>query len=112
MVDVEIRWVLDNPDYGAQHIREKHKVTKEEVEEVLLERPPEVEARRHKDYPERTVFFGETRMKRCLFISCEDFVEDERRVLLPITAFSPDNGWAYWTEWKNLPPKGDLSHEE
>ncbi len=47
MEDVEIEWVRGNPAYGVNHIA-AHGVTVEEVEEVLFEMPPEVEAKRQR----------------------------------------------------------------
>ncbi len=43
MLDVEIVWVRGNSAYGTDHIAINN-VTEAEVEEVLLEIPPEVEA--------------------------------------------------------------------
>ena len=37
--------------FGAQHIWDKHGITEREVEEVIFEVPPYVEARRHRDTP-------------------------------------------------------------
>jgi hypothetical protein len=54
-LDVEIVWVRGNPADGSEHIAINN-VTEAEVEEVLLEIPPEVEAKRHKDHPGRTCF--------------------------------------------------------
>lgn len=95
MVDVEIFWVRNDPRLGVEHIMD-HNVTRQEVEEVLLEVPPYVEARRSQRHPERTAFWGATRAGRWLFISCEDWTEGGRRYLKPITAFEPDEGEAYW----------------
>lgn len=95
MADVEIVWVEGNPTLGALHIAQ-HGVTKDEVEEALLECPPEVEAKRHKDHPGRTIFWEATREGRWLFISCDDWEDGGIRYLRPITAFSPDEGRAYW----------------
>jgi hypothetical protein len=97
MADVRIEWVEDNPDLGALHIA-AHDITKEEVEEVLFEIPPEVEVKRHPDVPDRTIFWGATRKGRWLFISCEDWQESGMRILKPITAFEPDEGRAYWDQ--------------
>ena len=97
MVDVEIVWVRGNPDVGADHIA-AHDVTEEEVEEVLLEVPPDVEAKRHPDYPDRTIFWGATRAGRWLFVACEDWSEGDHRYLKPITAFEPDEGRDYWEQ--------------
>jgi hypothetical protein len=74
----------------------KHSVTEHEVEEVLLEIPPFVEARRHRDFPGRTVFSGATRHDRWLAVVCEDWKEAGCRYLKPITAFEPEDGDAYW----------------
>jgi hypothetical protein len=95
MEEVKIEWVRGNPDFGADHIA-AHGVTEDEVEEVLMEIPPDVEAKRHPAYPDRTIFWGATRADRWLFVSCEDRVEGNRRILRPITAFEPDEGEEYW----------------
>ncbi len=95
MADVEIVWVRGNPTYGSAHIA-RNGVTEHEVEEVLLEIPPQVEAKRHPDHPGRTIFWGETREGRGLFVSCEDWSKGGVRYLKPITAFEPDEGYEYW----------------
>jgi hypothetical protein len=97
MLDVEIVWIRGNPEIGSDHIAQ-HDLTEQEVEEVLLEVPPEVEARRHPDYPERTIFWGATRKGRWLFVSCVDWRDGNKRYLKPITAFEPEEGMAYWRE--------------
>src|SRR5258708_6802185 len=97
MADVEIVWVRGNPDFGSYHIA-AHDVTEAEVEEVLLEVPPDVEAKRHKDYPDRTIFWGATRAGRWLFVCCEDRTAGDKRLLKPITAFEPEEGVAYWRQ--------------
>ena len=56
MAEVEIVWVDDNPSFGSLHMRIKHNVAKHEVEEVLLELPPEVEAKRARDDPHKAYF--------------------------------------------------------
>lgn len=96
MFGVKIVWVCDNTEYGAKHMSIKHGVTKKEVEEVIFEVPPFVEARRHKNFPNRTVFWGATRHDRWLMVVCEDWTEKGERYLKPITAFEPDEGEAYW----------------
>ena len=96
MTGVEIEWVEGDERLGALHMLRKHRVTQEEVEQVLFEVPPMVEARRDRDHPERTLFWGATRKDRWLFIVCEDWVEDGVRILKPITAFEPEEGEAYW----------------
>jgi hypothetical protein len=96
MQDVQIEWVRDNMYYGSQHILDKHDVTEQEVEEVLFEIPPYVKAKRHPEYPNRTLFWGATRADRELFIVCEDKIIDGIRYLIPITAFEPDDGEKYW----------------
>ena len=88
MAGVEIVWERDSPDFGARHIWEKHHITEREVEQVLLEVPPYVEARRHPDHPNRTAFWGATRFDRWLIVVCEDWVDGERRLLRPITALA------------------------
>lgn len=97
MADVEIVWVDDNADFGALHMQIHHEVEKHEVEEVLLEVPPEVEAKRHPAEPSKTIFWGSTRNGRWLFVSCEDWSENGVRYLKPITAFEPDEGYEYWS---------------
>jgi hypothetical protein len=97
MADVEIVWVRGRPEYGADHIA-GHGVSETEVEEVLFEIPPDVQAKRHPDHPNRTIFWGATRAGRWIFISCEDWTEGDRRLLSPITAFEPDEGEAYWSD--------------
>jgi uncharacterized DUF497 family protein len=97
MVDVQVIWVEGNESLGALHIA-GHNVTKAEVEEVLFWTPPEVEAKRHKDHPERTIFWGMTQGGRWLFISCDDWTVGETRFLRPITAFTPPNGRVYWDQ--------------
>jgi hypothetical protein len=97
MVNVQMVWVEGDPAIGALHIA-AHGVSKQEVEEALLECPPEVEAKRHPDCPGRTIFWGATREGRWLFISCEDWEEGGTRFLKPITAFSPQEGRTYWDQ--------------
>ena len=96
MLGVEVVWVRGDPNVGRDHIA-RNDVTEEEVEEVLLETPPEVEAKRHPDYPDRTIFWGATRAGRWLFVACVDLTEGGRRFLKPITAFEPDEGEEYWS---------------
>ena len=74
---VEIIWEGNNNAFGSRHILETHRITEAEVEQVLLEVPPVVEARRHPAYPDRTIFWGATRLDRWLFILCEDWKEEE-----------------------------------
>ena len=97
MVNVEIVWVRGNPQLGSDHIA-AHDLTEAEIEEVLLEVPPDVEAKRHPDYPDRTIFWGSTRAGRWVFVSCEDWTEGDNRFLKPITAFEPEEGRAYWDQ--------------
>ena len=99
MSDVELVWIVDNPDVGALHMAEKHQVTQDEVEDVLLFMPPAVKARRSPDHPERTLFWGATRSDRWLLVVCEDVREGPIRKLTPITAFEPDDGEAYWRRY-------------
>jgi hypothetical protein len=98
MAGVEIVWVEDNPRLGALHMREEHGVEKHEVEEVLFEVPPQVEAKRTHEHPGRTYFWGATRRDRWLFVSCEDWKRGGVRYLKPITAFEPDRGIDYWRD--------------
>jgi hypothetical protein len=95
MANVRIVWVEDDPRLGALHIT-RHGVTKEEVEQVLFEVPPVVEAKRSREYPERTIFWEATRRDRWIFVACEDWSEGSTRYLKPITAFEPDEGERYW----------------
>ena len=97
MANVEIVWVHGNPDFGSDHIA-RHGVKEHEVEEVLLETPPDVEAKGHPEHQGRTNFWEQTREGRGLFISCEDYNEGEVRYLKPITAFEPDEGYEYWSK--------------
>jgi hypothetical protein len=96
MADVEIVWIDGNEHFGSLRMRLKHGVEKHEVEEVLLELPPEVEAKRAKDDPRKTYFWGATREGRSLFVACEDRRKGVTRFLTPITAFEPDDGYEYW----------------
>ena len=88
-------WVEDDPRLGTLHIA-KHAISKREVEQVLLEVPPVVAAKRSREHPERTLFWGATRGDRWIFVACEDWIEDFVRYLKPITAFEPVEGEAYW----------------
>lgn len=94
--DCEVVWVEGNPLYGALHMEQKHGVTKDEVEEVLFETPPEVETKRHPTEHGRTLFWGATRDGRWLFVVCEDWTENRQRYLKPVTAFEPEEGRDYW----------------
>lgn len=98
MADVEIVWVDNNPGFGSLHMAREHNVQKHEVEEVLLMLPPEVEAKRSKTDPRKTYFWGATREGRWLFVACEDRREKNKRLLTPITAFEPDDGYEYWRQ--------------
>ena len=93
--EAEVVWVDGNPGYGSLHIA-MHDVTKAEVEQVLFETPPEVEAKTHPDHAGRTIFWGATRAGRWIFVCCEDWTEEGQRYLKPITAFTPEEGRAYW----------------
>ena len=94
--NVIIVWERINPDFGLRHIWEQHGVTEQEVQEVIFEIPPFVSAKRHPAYPHRTIFWGATRKDRWIFISCEDWQEENTRYLRPITAFEPEEGVEYW----------------
>lgn len=96
MFGIEIIWVRGNSSFGSRHMAEKHEVNEKEVEEVLLEVPPAVEAKRLKEDPSRTAFWGATRNDRWLVVICEDWKEKEKRYLKPITAFEPEDGEEYW----------------
>lgn len=100
MAAITIVWERDNPNFGARHIWEKHRITEEEVEQVIFEIPPFVEAKRHPDHPNRTIFWGATRRDRWIVIVCEDWKEDDTRYLRPITAFEPEEGVKYWEEYQ------------
>jgi uncharacterized DUF497 family protein len=95
LAQVRVVWIEDDPRVGALHIA-WHSVSKAEVEQVLFEMPPIVEAKRSRQHPDRTLFWGATRADRWLLVVCEDWTEDEIRYLKPITAFTPDDGEAYW----------------
>lgn len=99
MLGVAIVWERDDPGFGAKHIA-SHGVTETEVEQVLLEIPPYVEAKQHPGLPNRTLFWGATRWDRWLFIVCQDWTENGIRYLLPITAFNPEEGVKYWERFK------------
>jgi uncharacterized DUF497 family protein len=96
MCGVEVIWERVNAQFGSRHIWEEHGVTEEEVEQVLMEVPPEVEARRHPEHPNRTVFWGATRYDRWIIVVCEDWMREDVRYLRPITAFEPTEGASYW----------------
>ena len=96
MIGLEIIWERGDLRFGARHIWDKHGITEQEVEEVIFEVPPYVEARRHRDFPDRTVFWGATRGDRWIVIVCEDRMRGGARQLRPITAFEPDEGVEYW----------------
>jgi uncharacterized DUF497 family protein len=100
MADCQVVWVEGNPAFGVLHMERKHGVSKEEVEEVLFETPPEVETKRHPDHRERTLFWGATREGRWLFIACDDWTENHCRHLKPITAFEPEEGREYWDNYE------------
>lgn len=84
---------------GALHMLQKHGVSRTEVEQVLLQVPPIVEARRSPEDPGRTLFWGATRYDRWLFVVCEDIVQGGVRKLTPITAFEPEEGELYWRKY-------------
>jgi hypothetical protein len=100
MRNVELVWVEDDPRFGVRHF-EKHGITKQEVEEALLQIPPYVEAKRSAKHPERTLFWGATRSDRWIFIVCEDWEHGGVRYLKPITAFEPDEGEGYWNRFSS-----------
>ena len=94
--DVKIEWIKNDPKVGLQHI-EKHGLTKEDVEDVIFGMPPDVEVRSQRSsHPGRLAFWGPTRWKRWIFISCEEIIDGKKRILRPITAFEPDEGRSYW----------------
>ena len=64
MSNVRIVWVDDDPRLGTLHIAE-HGIAKAEVEQVLFELPPVVEAKRSRENPERTLFPARTLSERC-----------------------------------------------
>ncbi len=100
MAKVEIVWERDSLGFGARHIWEQHRISELEVEQVLFEVPPDVEARRHPDFPHRTIFWGATRLDRWIIVICEDWNEGVKRFLRPITAFEPAEGARYWEKYK------------
>jgi hypothetical protein len=93
-----IDWKTGDQSVGLDHIEEKHGLTRSEVEDALYAGPPETEAKKKKENKNRTVFWGPTRLKKWVFIVCEDNMESKFRHLKPITAFIPDEGRAYWEE--------------
>ena len=96
MGGVEIVWERGDLRFGARHIWDKHVITEQEVEQVILEIPPYVEVRRHRNVPNRTVFWGATRVDRWIVVVCEDLQQGDTRQLRPITAFEPEEGLDYW----------------
>ena len=98
MLNVEIVWIEGDRRFGAKHILEKHSISKQEVEEAIFEIPPYVEAKRSRAHPNRTLFWGETRSGRWIFIVCEDWHVGRCRFLKPLTAFTPSKGESYWRE--------------
>lgn len=99
MEAVRIVWERDDPRFGAKHIAEVHGVSEAEVEQALFEIPPYVEAKRHPDFPNRTLFWGATQWDRWLLIVCQDWTENGIRYLIPITAFEPEQGVKYWEKF-------------
>ena len=99
MAGITVVWERDDSSFGARHIWENHKITEQEVKQVLFEVPPFVEAKRHPDYPNRTIFWGASRNDRWIFIVCEDWTEGSTRYLRPITAFEPYEGREYWERY-------------
>jgi hypothetical protein len=57
MLRVQIVWVEDDPRLGALHMAQ-HGVAKAEVEQVLFEIPPIVEAKRSREYPRADAVLG------------------------------------------------------
>jgi hypothetical protein len=100
MAGVQIVWERDTNGFGAMHVWYEHRVTEQEVEQVILEIPPYVEARRHPERPNRTIFWGATAYDRWLFIVCEEWMEGGTRFLKPITAFEPEEGEEYWERYQ------------
>ena len=96
----KVDWIRGNPDVGSDHIKLRPGVTEEEVEDVLFSVPPQVEAKRHPAYPNSTIFRGQTPSGRRLFIVCYDRTEEGKRILTPITAFSPELGEKYWRQYE------------
>lgn len=100
MAEIRIVWERDNPNFGSRHIWEKHRTTESEVEQVIFEAPPYVEARQHPQHSNRTLFWGATRRDRWIVVVCEDWKEADIRYLRPITAFEPEEGHRYWEEYR------------
>ncbi|MBF0441901.1 MAG: hypothetical protein HQK54_08365 [Oligoflexales bacterium] len=79
--NVEIEWIKDNPNVGLLHIK-KHDLTQEDVEDVIFGIHPEVETRKqNRTHPGRIAFWGPTRWKKWIFVSCEEIFEDDIRIL-------------------------------
>ena len=95
MAGVRIVWTAQN----LRHIWE-HRVREDEVEQVLLEMPPRVEAKQSADHSNRTLFWGATRYDRWIFVVCEDSIDAGTRVLKPITAFEPPDAVKYWERFR------------
>jgi len=77
-------WDLDDdPDGNAQHIAE-HRVTKQEVEEVL-ENPAGIESSRSSGRP---IAFGETSTGRIIAVVYEEIDED---TVYPVTAYEVES---------------------
>jgi len=72
MEGVQIEWLRNDPRFGSLHIFLEHGISEAEVEQVLLEVPPHVEARRHPSHPGRTLFWGATRSDKSIIVVCED----------------------------------------
>ena len=100
MAGVTIVWEREDPNFGARHIWDDHSITEAQVEQIIFEIPPYVEAKRHPDHPNRTLFWGATRNDRWILIVCEDWTEGDTRYLRPITAFEPAEGHQYWEGYR------------
>jgi hypothetical protein len=88
------------PEVEAK-IWEKHRVTRVEVEEAIKGCPPEVEVAFHED-PLKVQFWGETRLRRPLYIAgaWKPPVVPNRRLLAIASAFEPTDGVDYWLRQK------------
>ena len=83
MLDAQVVWDLDDdPDGNVQHIAE-HGLSKEEVEDVLLNPANLTAVSRSSGNP---IVFGETRTGREIAVVFEH-IDDDPLTLYPITAY-------------------------
>tara|TARA_Y100000294_G_scaffold139871_1_gene133496 strand:+ start:77 stop:520 length:444 start_codon:yes stop_codon:yes gene_type:complete len=98
--NVQVMWERNSLNMGSRHIWEKHRVTEEEVEQVILEVPPYVDIKDHPVLVNRTMFWGATRLDRWIFVVCEEWQESGLMYLRPLTAFEPEEGVDYWESFQ------------